>query len=59
MIEHLSWLSEQAAEGRRVDTDELWTLLYLRLGENRPLTDRIWRAWVTKPEGLGRPGGAR
>ena len=54
MIEHLVWLSEQAAAGRRVDTDELWTLLYQRLDENRSLTEQIWRAWVTKPDGVGR-----
>jgi hypothetical protein len=49
MEEHLKWLSEQASAGRRVDTDELWTLLYFRLGENRPLTQRVWRTWVAKP----------
>jgi hypothetical protein len=59
VIEHLTWISEQAASGRRTDTDELWTLLFFRLGENRPLTERVWRAWVAKPEGLGHPGGAR
>lgn len=59
MIEHLAWLSEQAEAGRRVDTDELWTLLYYRLGENRALTEQVWCAWVTKPGGLGQPGGAR
>jgi hypothetical protein len=59
VIEHLTWLSEQEAAGRRVDTDELWTLLYSRLGENRALTDRVWRAWVAKPDGLGQSGGAR
>ena len=47
--EHLKWLSEQLEQGRRMDTDELWTLLYFRLGENRPLTERVWRAFVTKP----------
>jgi hypothetical protein len=59
VIKHLAWLSEQAKSGRRVDTDELWTLLYYRLGENRALTEQVWRAWVTKPDGLGQPGGVR
>lgn len=49
MVEHLKWLSEQVSAGRRVDTDELWTMLYFRLGENRPLTEQVWRTWVTKP----------
>lgn len=57
MIEHWTWLSEQAAAGRRVDTDELWTLLYERLGGDRSLTERIWRAWVAKPEGTSAAGG--
>jgi hypothetical protein len=59
VIEHLKWLSEQADAGRRVDTDELWTLLFFRLDENRSLTERVWRTWVARPEGVGRPGGAR
>lgn len=59
MIEHLTWLSEQAAAGRRIDTDELWTLLYQRLDGNRSLTQRIWRAWVARPEGVGRADGAQ
>jgi hypothetical protein len=59
VIEHLTWLDEQLAAGRRVDTDELWTLLFFRLDENRSLTDRVWRTWVARPEGVGRPGGAR
>lgn len=57
MIEHLSWLSEQAAAGHRIDTDELWTMLHERLGGNRPLTERIWRVWIAKPEGLGQLDG--
>lgn len=53
IAEHVRWLGEQRASGRRIDTDELWTLLYERLQRNRPLTDRVWRAYVTRPDGVG------